>query len=76
MPKKHISSLIVSSVAALSETLCFSSSLFKVPLQEYPVSSDWSAHTRLSQRPQKPTDDFYKNRLMLLDWGFVICVQP
>ena len=32
-----------------SETLCFSSCLFKALPREYPVCSDWSAHTRLTQ---------------------------
>ena len=33
----------------LSDTLYFSSCLFKAPTPKYPVSSDWSAHTCLSQ---------------------------
>ena len=36
-------------VPLLSEMLCFSSCLFKDPPPEYPVSPDWSAHTRLPQ---------------------------
>lgn len=36
-------------VPPLSETVCFSTCLFKVPPPEYPVSSDWSPHTGLSQ---------------------------
>ena len=47
-----ISFLILSSSTALyfpsSETLCFSFCLFKTPAK-YPVSFDWSAHTRLTQ---------------------------
>ena len=51
--KNHISFITLSSAAALYspslETLCFSSCLFKAPPPKYPVCSDWSAHTRLSQ---------------------------
>ena len=50
---KHIK---LSSVVALYSPLClkhcFSSCLFKTPHPEYKVSSDWSAHTSLSQHCQ------------------------
>ena len=36
-------------IPPLSETLCFSACLFKALPPEYPVSSNWSAHTCLSQ---------------------------
>ena len=49
MLKKCISFLILSSAATLYELLCFSSCLFKAPSPKYPVSSDWSVHTRLNQ---------------------------
>ena len=53
MIKNDISFLIMSSAAArlppLSEMLCFSACLFKAPPPEYPVCSEWSAHTCLSQ---------------------------
>lgn len=32
----------------LSAMLCFNNCLFKAPPAKYLVSSDWSAHTRLS----------------------------
>ena len=34
---------------ALSETLCFSSCLFKAPPPDYSVAFDWSRHTCLTQ---------------------------
>ena len=43
-----------------SETLCFSSCFFKAPPPEYPVCSDWSAHTRLCHQCLRQQSGFAK----------------
>ena len=61
--KKTHAKCCCSVLPPLSETLCFSSCLFKAPPSEYPVCSDWSAHARLTQHDRAVINQLLRAKL-------------
>ena len=65
--KQHHNFLILS---ALYSPFCYSSCLFKAHPPWYPVRSDWSAHTRLSQHHRQQQSNHAKIELSeRIKWG-------